>query len=188
MPFDNSLLQSVDPLRHRSLSSTSSTILLISVYCSLKSARALTALGLETFNVVDILVRLFPLARSSKTFKPNSEILCCFHSIFSFLLNHSFPIIRLRYKLDALKEISRAWGINPDEVFTREALSQPHRTVIDQSQLEQSQLTQLATALRHQMLKDFQENQTEKSMNSRLGKSSPEEIRTLVKGSRGPYA
>ena len=91
-------------------------------------------------------------------------------------------------KLDALKEISRAWGINPDEVFTREALSQPHRTVINQSQLEQSQLTQLATALRHQMLKDFQENQTEKSMNSRLGKSSPEEIRTLVKGSRGPYA
>ena len=32
------------------------------------------------------------------------------------------------------------------------------------------------------------ENQTEKSMNPRLGRSSPEEIRTLVKGSRGPYA
>ena len=37
-------------------------------------------------------------------------------------------------------------------------------------------------------LKKIRENQTEKSMNSPLGESSPEEIRTLVKGSRGPYA
>jgi hypothetical protein len=76
-------------------------------------------------------------------------------------------------KIDALKEIIRAWGLNPDEVLTREALSQPHRTVVDQSQLEQSQLTQLATALRHQMLKDFQEDKPQNRMNSCLGSGSP---------------
>jgi hypothetical protein len=60
--------------------------------------------------------------------------------------------------------------------------------VIDQSQLEQAQLTQLTTALKQQMLKEIRETQPEKSMNSRLGNSSPGEIRTLVEGSRGPYA
>jgi hypothetical protein len=82
-------------------------------------------------------------------------------------------------KIDALKEIIRAWGLNPEEVLTREALSQPHRTVIDQSQLEQAQLAQLTTALKQQMLKEIRENQAEKSMNSRLGSSSPGEIRIL---------
>jgi hypothetical protein len=91
-------------------------------------------------------------------------------------------------KIDALKEIIRAWGLNPEEVLTREALTQPHRTVIDQSQLEQAQLAQLTTALKQQMLKEIRETQPEKSVNSRLGNSSPGEIRTLVEGSRGPYA
>lgn len=76
-------------------------------------------------------------------------------------------------KIDALKEIIRAWGLNPEEVLTREALSQPHRTVFDQSQLEQAQLTQLTMALKQQMLKEIRETQTEKSMNSRLGCGSP---------------
>jgi hypothetical protein len=91
-------------------------------------------------------------------------------------------------KIDALKEIIRAWGLNPDEVLTREALTQPHRTVIDQNQLEQTQLTQLATALRHQMLKDFQQNQTQNRINSCPGSGSPGEIRTLVGGSKAHYA
>jgi site-specific recombinase XerD len=91
-------------------------------------------------------------------------------------------------KIDALKEIIRAWGLNPEEVLTREALSQPHRTVIDQSQLEQLQLAQLTTALKQQMLKEIRETQPEKSMNSRLGSSSPGEIRTLVGGSKARYA
>ena len=91
-------------------------------------------------------------------------------------------------KIDALKEIIRAWGLNPDQILTREALSQPHRTVIDQTQLEQAQLSQLTTALKQQMLKEILENQTEKSMNSRLGKSSPGEIRTLVSGSKARNA
>jgi hypothetical protein len=61
-------------------------------------------------------------------------------------------------------------------------------TVINQNQLENHQLAQLTTALRQQMLKEIRETQTEKSMNSRLGSNSPGEIRTLVEGSRGPYA
>jgi hypothetical protein len=91
-------------------------------------------------------------------------------------------------KIDALKEIIRAWGLNPEEILTREALTKSNMTVIDQSQLENHQLAQLTTALRQQMLKEIRETQTEKSMNSRLGGNSPGEIRTLVEGSRGPYA
>jgi hypothetical protein len=97
------------------------------------------------------------------------------------------PKTRLN-KLDALKEIIRAWGLNPDQVLSKEALMQPHMTVIDQAQFEQTQIAQLRTALRQQMLKEIRESQVEKSMNSRLGKSSPGEIRTLVGGSKARYA
>jgi hypothetical protein len=36
-------------------------------------------------------------------------------------------------KIDALKEIIRAWDLNPDEILTRDAMMQPHRTMIDQN-------------------------------------------------------
>jgi DNA repair ATPase RecN len=65
-------------------------------------------------------------------------------------------------KIDALKEIIRAWGLNPEEILTREALMKPHMTIIDQNQLENQQLSQLTTALRQQMLKEIRENQPEK--------------------------
>ncbi len=97
------------------------------------------------------------------------------------------PKTRLN-KLDALKELIRAWGLNPDFVLSKEALMQSNITVIDRSQLEQTQITQLTFALKQQMIKEIRESQVEKSMNSRLGSSSPGEIRTLVGGSRGPYA
>ena len=87
-------------------------------------------------------------------------------------------------KIDALKEIIRAWGMNPEEILTRQALTEPHRTVIDRCQLEQSQLHQLSVALKQQMLKEIRESQDEKSMNSCLSNGSPGEIRTLVSGSR----
>jgi hypothetical protein len=76
-------------------------------------------------------------------------------------------------KIDALKEIIRAWGLNPEEILTHDALTRPNMTLIDQSQLQNHQLSQLTAALRQQMLKEIRENQTEKSMNSRLGESSP---------------
>jgi len=91
-------------------------------------------------------------------------------------------------KIDALKEIIRAWGLNPEEILTKKALTEPHRTVIDRSQLEQSQLQQLTTALKQQMLKEIRENQSQKSINSHLEHGSPGEIRTLVRGSRGLHA
>ena len=91
-------------------------------------------------------------------------------------------------KIDALKEIIRAWGLNPEEILTRDALTQPHRTIIDHSQLENSQLAQLTNALRQQMLKEIRENQPKKSINSHLGNGSPGEIRTLVGGSKARYA
>ena len=83
-------------------------------------------------------------------------------------------------KIDALKEIIHAWGLNPEEILTRQALAEPHRTIIDRSQIEQSQLHQLSIALKQQMLKEIRESQSEKSMNSCLSNGSPGEIRTLV--------
>ena len=87
-------------------------------------------------------------------------------------------------KIDALREIIRAWGLNPEEILTREALTQPHRTIIDRSQHEQVQLNQLTSALKEQMLKEIHG----KSMNCYLGNGSPGEIRTLVGGSKARYA
>lgn len=60
-------------------------------------------------------------------------------------------------KIDALKEIIRAWGLNPEEILTREALTQPHRTIIGQNQYEQAQLNHLTKALKEQMLKEMRE-------------------------------
>jgi len=65
-------------------------------------------------------------------------------------------------KIDALKEIIRAWGLNPEEILTRQALTEPHRTVIDRSQVEESQIHQLSIALKQQLLKEIRENPDEK--------------------------
>lgn len=35
-----------------------------------------------------------------------------------------------RSRIEILKEIVRALGLNPEEILTREALAKPHRTVI----------------------------------------------------------
>ena len=42
-------------------------------------------------------------------------------------------------KIDALKEIIRAWGLNPDEILTKEALTRPNATIISRDQLEERQ-------------------------------------------------
>jgi len=67
-------------------------------------------------------------------------------------------------KIDALKEIIRAWGMNPEEILTRQALTEPHRTVIDRSQMEQSQIQQLSIALKQELLKEIRENPNEKTV------------------------
>jgi len=61
-------------------------------------------------------------------------------------------------KIDALKEIIRAWGLNPEEILTKNALTQPHRTVIDRGQVEQNQIHQLSIALKKHLLTEIREN------------------------------
>jgi len=48
-------------------------------------------------------------------------------------------------KVEALKEIIRAWGLNPEKILTKEALTEPHRTIIGS---EDDQLEILNKALR----------------------------------------
>jgi site-specific recombinase XerD len=63
-------------------------------------------------------------------------------------------------KIDALKEIIRAWGMNPEEILTKEAVIKPHRTVIDPRQEELDQIQQLSMALKNQMIKEIQQHET----------------------------
>jgi hypothetical protein len=64
-------------------------------------------------------------------------------------------------KIDALKEIIRAWGLNPDEILTREAQTKPNATRIGNEHFENSQIRQLSVALKQQMLKEIREEQNE---------------------------
>jgi hypothetical protein len=82
------------------------------------------------------------------------------------------PKTRLN-KLEVLKATIRAWGLNPEQVMSKEALAQANVTVIDRAQLEQTQITQLTAALKQQMIKEIFESQNQKSTNSCLGRSSP---------------
>ena len=62
-------------------------------------------------------------------------------------------------KIDALKEIIRAWGLNPDEILTKDALTRPNATIIGRDQLEERQLHQLSVALKQEVLKEIREEQ-----------------------------
>jgi hypothetical protein len=56
-------------------------------------------------------------------------------------------------KIDALKEIIRAWGLNPEEILTREAMSKPNRTVVSPPEFENRELKILCNALKEAMIK-----------------------------------
>ncbi|MGB9915102.1 MAG: hypothetical protein ACPLIG_02745 [Candidatus Bathyarchaeales archaeon] len=58
-------------------------------------------------------------------------------------------------KIDTLKEIIRAGGLNPEEILTKEALARPNATVISRDQLEERQLHQLSVALKQELLKEI---------------------------------
>ena len=62
-------------------------------------------------------------------------------------------------KIDALKEIIRAWGLNPEEILTKGALTRPNTTVIGSDQPEESQLHQLSIALKQELIKEIREEQ-----------------------------
>jgi integrase len=64
-------------------------------------------------------------------------------------------------KIDALKEIIRAWGLNPEEILTKEASASANATVIGQDRFEDNQIRQLSVALKHQMLKEIREEKNE---------------------------
>jgi site-specific recombinase XerD len=67
----------------------------------------------------------------------------------------------LTSKIDALKEIIRAWGLNPEEILTKQAFAEPHITVVDHSHLEENQIHVLSIALKEQILKELRENKDE---------------------------
>lgn len=64
-------------------------------------------------------------------------------------------------------------GLNPEQVLSQQALAQGNITVIDRAQLEQAQLTELASALKREMIKEVKESQVEDCIELRQGKSSP---------------
>ena len=57
-------------------------------------------------------------------------------------------------KIETLKEIIRAWGMNPEELLTKKALTQPHRTVISPG-YEEDQVQTLSNALKEMMRKEL---------------------------------
>jgi len=64
-------------------------------------------------------------------------------------------------KIDALKEIIRAWGMNPDEILTRQALTMPQRTILSTIH-EQEQLKTLSSALKEMMKNELLTKQADR--------------------------
>jgi len=58
-------------------------------------------------------------------------------------------------RIEMLKEIIRAWGLNPDEILTKKALSMPHRTVVAPVNNEEEQVKALSKALKEMLLKEL---------------------------------
>jgi integrase len=60
-------------------------------------------------------------------------------------------------KIETLKEIIRAWGMNPEEILTREAMLQPHRTIISNNlaDTDNGEVQALSAALKDMMRKEL---------------------------------
>lgn len=56
-------------------------------------------------------------------------------------------------RIEMLKEIIRAWGLNPEEILVREALERPHRTVA--GGVEEDQAKTLAASLREMLRREL---------------------------------
>ena len=59
-------------------------------------------------------------------------------------------------KIDALKEIIHAWGMDPEEILTKKALAEPHRTFISQREQEQTAIQELRYLLKRAIIKELQ--------------------------------
>jgi site-specific recombinase XerD len=62
-------------------------------------------------------------------------------------------------KMDALKELIRAWGMNPEEILAKDAMTKSNATVMGSDQLLDQQIQRLSSALREQVLKDLKGEQ-----------------------------
>jgi len=58
-------------------------------------------------------------------------------------------------KIDTLKEIIRAWGMNPEEILTRKALTMPQRTYAQPYDMESEQVAELRNALKQMVRKEL---------------------------------
>ena len=57
-------------------------------------------------------------------------------------------------RIQILKEIVRSFGLNPDEILTREALEKPHRTVIG-TNVGTGHIDTLLKALKHKLKEEL---------------------------------
>gem|GEM_PF-3057517 len=78
--------------------------------------------------------------------------------------------------------------MNPDEILTKKALAESHRTFISPPEREQIQIQELSYVLKKAIMKELLEAHHKNGINSCLADGSPGEIRTLVSGSRAHHA
>jgi len=58
-------------------------------------------------------------------------------------------------RIEMLKEICRAWGLEPDSILTKEALSMPHRIFVSDIDREREQIQALSGSLKEMLRKDL---------------------------------
>jgi len=58
-------------------------------------------------------------------------------------------------KIDMLKEMMRAWGLEPEKILTSEALAEPHRTYGSPEEREKEEIRLLGLALRDSLKKEL---------------------------------
>jgi hypothetical protein len=58
-------------------------------------------------------------------------------------------------KIDMLKEVMRAWGLEPEKILTSEALAEPHRIYATSEDREKEEIRLLGLALRDSLKKEL---------------------------------
>ncbi len=85
-------------------------------------------------------------------------------------------------KIETVKALAIALGLDPDVILSKEALQKPHRTIIDGTYRTNDQTLILSKAIKKSIIEELKN-----SRNSYPEHGSPGEIRTPVWGSRGPH-
>jgi hypothetical protein len=58
-------------------------------------------------------------------------------------------------KIDMLKEMMRAWGLEPEKILTREALAEPHRACVGPEEREKEDIRLLGAAMRESLKREL---------------------------------